>query len=401
LLNVQLGSFAAGSVKWSVEPSAGSQAASVLYPVRTSSEAPHVFVVEATRVDSSYVGTGVVAKALSSDGELLWAESAPLSDNDLVMQVAGDAEGGLLMTSVDLTTGLNSITRFAGPVDTVPWRYASPGYVYDLTQSIDGTMRTFEGQDVGSDWHFAQNSSRVIGLDGTSGRVQFRIPLPTSHRLGSNLLGINEDFTIAPSISPAVTLGNGHSIFAVADYDEIVLDGSPGVVNSTLRVIDVGQDGAFSSTVIDTLENEPIQYAVPRLLPEAVMPSDTGYALFYIKRPNVSPSSDYPFYKTVIRDGDGGSAYARASDWVPDLVGSGGIGYSARDRFQSFVTNVRAYNITTGAALWTSATSGLPVAAVDGGRVAVLSDGGDLNVLDSIGSSLAGTATSLSSADLL
>jgi hypothetical protein len=250
----------------------------------------------------------------------------------------------------------------------------------ELTQSSDGSVRTFDGD--------------ILGLDGTTGRVQFRIPLPTSHRID----GAGNDFTFGPDWASPVTLGNGHSIFAVANYDEIALDGSPAVVSSsTLRVIDVGQDGAFSSTVIDRLENERIQYTVPRLIPEGVVPTDTGYALFYIKRPNVPPSSDYPFYKTVIRDGDGGSAYARASDWVPDLVGTGGIGYSARDRFQSFITNVRAYNIKTGAALWTSATSGLPVAAVDGGRVAVLSDGGDLNVLDATGSLLAGTTTSLSS----
>ncbi len=157
--------IASGSteVRWTISPIPGLAATRPIFANRVDDAGPDLFDV------NTAFEVPTVVRALRHDGTQVW--SATVEGTPMF----GDIFGGLVLRD----TEWRSLTRLGGSEESAPWRYESIGYLDERpAQAADGTIYQIEYTE--SD----NPQSYVVGLDGLTGTVKFRVPLPasTGHR---------------------------------------------------------------------------------------------------------------------------------------------------------------------------------------------------------------------------
>ncbi|MGE3177677.1 MAG: hypothetical protein AB7O32_09420 [Vicinamibacterales bacterium] len=155
------GPWPVGQPRWVVNPSTCCTQATI-YAQRRSATGPDLFLVEGAF--GSYT-----LRALRVDGTTLWTEHVPSGYDPSYGTPVGDVDGGVL-----LPLGETAVVRVGGEAGVLPWRYASPGTLNPaLAQSPDGTI--YLAESVGTPSNLV---GYVVALDGRTGAVKFRTPVP-------------------------------------------------------------------------------------------------------------------------------------------------------------------------------------------------------------------------------
>ncbi len=171
--------LAPGSSRWTLTPVPGLADGLAIPAHRVDDIGPDMFMAQ---TDS---GSGLtIVRALRADGTQLSTET--ISGQPLV----GDSFGGVLALVTPAGGGSYGlgITRIGGPPEASPWRYDAPiGPVQDyaairpgVAQAPDGTIYFVEDRLTAPVAGGYNGEGYLVGLDGHSGAVKFRIPLPLS-----------------------------------------------------------------------------------------------------------------------------------------------------------------------------------------------------------------------------
>lgn len=161
-----------GTVVWGTAPPAlGAYTSGLIKatPVNDDTDAD-LFQIESTGLYSPSTITAVRA----ADGAPLWKETITLADAP-----KADYNGGLV---AKLETSAGAVLRRIGGGDIAPWEYLVPdGTIYSYAPAPDGTIFVTEARGTTpSPSNDARSVGYVVGLNGTTGAVTFRTPLPQS-----------------------------------------------------------------------------------------------------------------------------------------------------------------------------------------------------------------------------
>ncbi len=178
VVRVLPGSVAPGEAIWTAAPTPGRQLQAPLRANPVRDDDPDLFSVEVDPVTS-----GTVAKAIrGADGATLWSEAVD-------ERPVADAFGGFLARSVGESPDPSSYTttlRRVGGGGIAPWEYVTE-YIPSVASSADGTVYLTEIVGSGSfpaSPRFPSGGgnfrSVIVALDGRTGAVKFRVPLPVS-----------------------------------------------------------------------------------------------------------------------------------------------------------------------------------------------------------------------------
>jgi outer membrane protein assembly factor BamB len=156
-----------GTTRWSVAPTPGLEMTSPIYTHVVDETVPDLFTVE-----SNAAGDEFTMRALSATGEQKWTEAAP------GLPVMGDGFGGVVAQTLDEDDKPFGLARFAGPAEATPWRYEPAAGIGRPAQASDGTIYVVESQ-LGEDNHGDPIwDSSVVVIDGTTGQLRARVPVP-------------------------------------------------------------------------------------------------------------------------------------------------------------------------------------------------------------------------------
>ena len=162
---IEANSLETGTPSWTAPPIEGMSALPPIYTARVDADGPDLFAVDTASDSGPYV-----VRALRSDGTMLFTENAPGKP------VMGDVFGGV----VAMLPNYSGLARFAGPTTAKPWWYESEGSIGAPAQAPDGTIFFSEIVTRTDDYW----NTYVVGLNGNTGTMKFRIQLPTSTQVG-------------------------------------------------------------------------------------------------------------------------------------------------------------------------------------------------------------------------
>jgi hypothetical protein len=183
------GGLPAGTVLWSVPPSAGFGPRALLQAVPTSNQTPDLLSVETANGNTSTVIRGLMADGQQiSTGFINESVATTIADN-LGGTVSATAYG---MSNSSRPGNLNSLIRMDGASGLQSWYYDSPGLVSTGAVRPDGTLFAVEQ----SGGYYSNQTGRLLGLDGASGNPVFQYQLPLSFQ---NHYGNEDDCTFHDS----------------------------------------------------------------------------------------------------------------------------------------------------------------------------------------------------------
>jgi len=231
------------------------------------------------------------------------------------------------------------------------------------------------------------NQNEIVALDGGTGQVKFRVrPSEMGHFHQEMICGLGEidsDLPAAIASAPVVDASGVANVLVI----RLVISGGCNVTHTeadfflyrmtaagAVSTISLGHDGGSWSSPFGVLRPDEhgglIVHWAASFWDASIGTYHTVSTAYYVNE-----------------SGTLASTFTSPSSFVR-LVGSGGIGYAGNGGPASIVT---AFDITNGAVLWQA--PGTPVAALDGGRVAVNFDnainGGTGGVLGPDGSLVA------------
>jgi hypothetical protein len=198
-------------VQWTVAPIPGSISELPIYAHRVDDDGPDVF-------DVSLDSTGATnVRATRFDGSQVWTASMP------GQPVFGDAFGGLVAVEYTSSSAPTSaVVRLGDSSSALPWRYESAGSIWaeggsGVAQGPDGTVYLTESVS-GSRSPTGQlnQAAFLVALDGVTGALKFRLPLPSSTHRFTGLSGpVAYDYA-ARVTSPVV--GVDGAVYVAVDH---------------------------------------------------------------------------------------------------------------------------------------------------------------------------------------
>lgn len=179
--------MAAGATRWS-QPSIGGSPdlADTIVMNPFAADDPPLLSVEYTEEWRRQP----LVRALDVDGTELWRGRLPIGPNEAVFQLAADVLGGVLAHVLNLDTNREAILRVGWSVEVPSWRRDLPpgaGNTSLPLQAKDGTLYGVEGTWEATEYqpdspYFYTNHADIVSLDGRTGAVRFRQPLPSFTR---------------------------------------------------------------------------------------------------------------------------------------------------------------------------------------------------------------------------
>jgi hypothetical protein len=207
----------AGHIRWAVTKSAVLPSARIADVLRAQPADPPqsvaMFVVEIDWGDRGGSEQRVTVRGLDADGQERWRQHI----DDVVYEMGiADPHGGVILVLDVPAAGTTTVRRLDGTAGAEDWRYDSPGQVpFRCPQCPsahgirpDGTILLVEKMIDGKDRGIT--ALDLIGLDGATGKVTSRLPLPTSKTTTSESTWVHE-----PMISPMVLEDDGTAAVAV------------------------------------------------------------------------------------------------------------------------------------------------------------------------------------------
>jgi hypothetical protein len=280
------------------------------------------------------------------------------------------------------------LVRFGGLESALPWRYDSAGYVDRPAQAPDGTIYAVE--HIGGARYFPPdnlyasdygNNKSVVILDGATGQVLKRVPLPTEY--SRTPCGLSE---FEPRTHGPIVNADGDAYLLVHKDVHV----ATGTCSAQVTVLDdagwtllhLTRNGQVDSLVIDPLD---------ALTPRQFMPDGVGGLLI---RGTVWLGGNQSEERLIRFDADSQrTEHVISSSARIDLVGQAGTVYlQTRIGTDDFYGITEALNVTTFTSLWTKSPGwNLTAAKPDGGGTA-LDGAAQLLDIDSTGQ-LASTTT--------
>ncbi|MFN2444410.1 MAG: hypothetical protein ABR606_02285 [Vicinamibacterales bacterium] len=194
---------------------------------------------------------GFKVRAISGDGQQKWLAS--ISEESYVARAIADGFGGVLLQFGN--TGFLSgdvLLQIGGMLVSSNWRYQAPQYaaIHGLAVASDGFVYAVEhinGQKYGA----------VVGIEGDTGRVRFRVPLPSSHAQGSGCApesNYSIDYVANPTNVRIGTDGYAYTLVnsSTTSYTRGTCPGAdPSVVHDArLELLKVSPTGAATRTTL-------------------------------------------------------------------------------------------------------------------------------------------------------
>lgn len=161
------GAVAPGERIWAAAPMPGRYLQAPIRANPVSDDDPDIFSVE---VDPANSSSAVVRAVRGADGTTLWSESVGYP-----YRPQADAYGGFLVQASVPSSGpsatVSSLRRIGGG-GIAPWEYVSAYFISDFAAAPDGAVYLAE--------YVLNGEAFIVGLDGKTGAVRFRVPMPLS-----------------------------------------------------------------------------------------------------------------------------------------------------------------------------------------------------------------------------
>jgi hypothetical protein len=353
-----------GVTRWSINGAPGFTVAQSIAANRTDLSVPDLFSIE-------MAGTTTIVRGITSSGDVLWTQQAP------VEPLMGDSFGGLVggtfagagVLGMDMAVYgpyYTSYARFAGPDGVAGWRYEPVGYVSTPAQASDGTIYAVERYSIGvnNPNGIPVFEAQVIVLDGSSGAVRARYPLPGERWRSPNCSGTWQ--TSAQTLGPVVGI-DGYGYLAVRRWTDV----NPCSTDLTQQV------------GVDLL----------RISPAGSVTSTSIYSQQCIAGVSLAVCDQGPQLKEVFPDGVGGTLvralYHTSNSTAPEMrlvrVHDGAVQFNnvvdaderitmIGDAATAFLggDDVRAVDVTNWTPKWVNSNASLePVVALPNGKAAI------------------------------
>lgn len=409
-------SWTAGESRWNVEPTATPD--TMMYPMtvyahRNTSAGPDFFAFEGAW------GVPETLRAFAADGTELWREALPGRVYPWYLGGApfGDHQGAVVVPLVGDDSGVHALARVGVEGDVLPWRHEIQGFlVGSPAQAPDGTIYYTEVVS-GSDP--LKYDGFVVGVDGATGAVKFRVSLPSSG--GEEILTGScstypntPENTRFPINSPLVVGPDGAAYFQVLEQHSQwrpVCDTNyfpaypvPGMGTRTmsekLQLMRVDSNGAVSLQLMSQAQrsrSDALTFVNTQVVtiangPSAVFDEDGGvlstwYRTWQVCEIEPSNCGDFMIETHVSRLAGGTVAdhLLHVKSWeevqyvFPTPVKLTGEGEFALLKDGSTLTGI---NSTTLSALWTINVDGEPVAVLAGGGAVIQAADGSVVAID-------------------
>jgi len=348
-------SLPSGTVRWSVAPAAGFSIRSPIYSHRVSDEVPEIFSVEAdSATDRIFTVRGV-----GPTGDQRWTTVAPGEP------IFGDAFGGLVSSLMNSGGERIGFARSSGPSGTLPWRYQSPGLVSLAAQGPDGTI--FAREDM---VNRRPNGSIildafVLALDGNTGRVKLRLPVPREISNEDECVP-NSALETRPLMSGPVVGTDGSGYFVMRSARFTRLCSGERSVYRELRLLRIHPSGTTSfHTVFQYNYTGPtLACTFPNPTPEEMLPDSlSGVLVTWRRRLDAGCNGIEKLVSRVADDGTVSQFALPSFEWSVKATGED-VAYIGRS-----TTITGAVDITNWTPRWsiaeTSGSAAMPLA--DGG----------------------------------
>jgi len=342
-----------GTVKWSIE-NLGTAPISVN---TLDSEGPATFT-------SSFDAGFWTVNALSADGRHLWTEAAP------GQPVMADHAGAL----VAFTGSSTGLARFAGPEEALPWRHKVAGTLLTLpSQASDGTIYVIDNQPATSPRGSATTDGVVLAIDGNTGALKYRYPLPRSRFVYDSIFpdALANGCTQPPeeygaSYSAPVIGSDGRAYVTVAPHDVHVnrrwinnacVDAFVEYENR-IKLIALSSSGAVTTLeVLNETNTACSQIAYPK---QVLTDGGSGIVITTITNSECSTFEVFNVaYKTLVVNSAGAVAsFASMAGYSIAMTSDTGTAYWS----PSIFGNVVATDLATGTTKWTAPVAGVPLA---------------------------------------
>jgi alpha-tubulin suppressor-like RCC1 family protein len=364
-----------GTTRWTVASAPGAIPQAPIYAHRVSETVPDLFIVESAGSGSaaSYAVQGI----RGGDGTVLWRESAPGAPT------LADEDGGLIAT-LGAWPDQVGLARFAGPAGVSPWRYMSIGRIganyldgvaparSEIAQASDGTLFFVElpgNQSLSYATPVGEWDKYLIGLDGSTGAVKFRVPLPRVLYQGWMDGGPTPTVQWEASVSAPV-VGEDDAVYLEVTSAEIV-QGFLGL-NSTysrrVELLRVDTDGNYASTTLWDLTGP---FGAPYHGVQEVVPDGIGGVLAQWKLHAVAGVGDV---NRVTRLANGQSTeyeLPHANSRI-ELVGQSGRTFVRSPDGDG--TRLDVIDAVTGGLIWSTHEPGQVTAALPDGSAILFND---------------------------
>jgi hypothetical protein len=159
--------LADGTTRWTVQTAPQRVLSDTIYTHPTA-DGPDLFTIARGTANGD-----VVMTALTTEPRLLWIESPAIREDESIVDFMGEEFGGVLLKVDGAMPPTSAIVRVGRPSEGRLWRYESVGRITKgFAQGWDATVYFVEVMPDG----FQQ----FVGLDGATGSVKFRWPIPRS-----------------------------------------------------------------------------------------------------------------------------------------------------------------------------------------------------------------------------
>ena len=196
------------------------------------------------------MGQRVTVRGLDADGQERWRQHIA----EVIYEMSfADPHGGVILV-LDVPAGTTTVRRLDGTAGAEDWRYDSPGQVpFRCPQCPsahgirpDGTILLVEKRSHRKDPGIT--ALDLIGLDGATGKVTSRLPLPTSKTTTSEKAWVDD-----PMISPMVLEDDGTAAVAIGTISrDMVLQR----MRADLKLLRISPSGAATWQMIREHERE-------------------------------------------------------------------------------------------------------------------------------------------------
>lgn len=307
------------------------------------SEPAAMFAIELESRPDSY-DYSVTVRAVDRDGLEQWRR---LLTSGSGVGGRGDLDSGLV-----LVLG-NVVVRLDGATGAETWRYTSASSLnMAMTFRSDGTLFMFEVTESPLPFFQAIDAMDLIGIDGTTGVVTHRVPMPTTHYVTTNHL------QYPPRLSNIVTMEDDTVAVLLSTW---FADEASATSSSELSVMRLPTGGAATRQSIRSRPDDLYEY-----YPIDIMPHGDNLLIRW---------SDFEAGGDCIR---AKVSNAGVVEWGLSPYGVSfvdGLGYGYEERNEGIVR----IDLSTGAVLWTAGglADELRVLSTrnSGGVVALDSDG--------------------------
>lgn len=373
-----------GTTRWTVGQTPGYAMGNAIYTSRVDAGVPEIFIVE------SLASGEALLRAATSEGEVMWQQHSP------GVPLMGDVFGGVIAGvpyDVGWLTAYRAYVRLGTAGGVRPWRYDSANSLLSPAQAPDGTVYAIEqviatdstGEDI---W-----DKHIIALDGKTGRLLQRFPLPRE----THMFTAASDGTVistspfivcrstrgeaVPRTAGPVIGSDGKAYFLLRRqiyqaWASCLEHGGPPPAKDIDRGIDLIVLAANAAPVIRPLYSERCQTAANirqvtvcdgPFSPDGLMPDGIGGLLATWTRTAEVVAFNPVRAESVLTRWDTESVRtdrAGLDAFLPDFVGQAGITYRGAHS---------AFNVVTGERTWSRQYNHLiSMAATPEGGVAML-----------------------------